>query len=174
MSVVSRAELLVSRLLRFLVGALMIGAVLINFTNVVGRYAFLRPFVWAEEVMQFLNIWVVMLGAALVARNGAHLKMDALYAMIGPRARRVLDAVANLLTVAVSLYVVIQSVHMVRMLTATGQRSVIARIPMNAMYAAIPLGFAVAILFLALWFWRVARGQPAPEAVQADHGIPSR
>lgn len=130
----------------------MIGAVLINFANVVGRYLFLRPFIWAEEIMQFLNIWVVMLGAAVVTRNGAHLKMDAVYSLVPPPARRVLDALTNVVALAVSLYVIVQSIQMIRMLAATGQRSVIARLPMNVMYTAIPLGFGLTILFLLLRF----------------------
>lgn len=149
---VARAELLITRLLQLVVGAIMIGAVLINFANVVGRYLFLRPFIWAEEIMQFLNIWVVMLGAAVITRNGAHLKMDAVYNLVPPPARRILDALTNVLALAVSLYVIVQSIQMIRMLAATGQRSVIARLPMNVMYTAIPLGFGLTVLFLLLRF----------------------
>ena len=164
MSPVARAELFIARLLKVVVGAAMLGGVLINFANVVGRYAFFRPFIWAEEVMQFLNIWVVMLGVAVITRNGTHLKMDAVYNLIPARARRGLDALINLLTVAVSLYVIAQAVQMIQMLAATGQRSVIARFPMNLMYAAIPVGFGSGILFLLLWLWGYFRKARAPEA----------
>lgn len=154
------AEIFVTRLLQFLVGVIMIGAVLVNFANVVGRYVFLHPFVWAEEVMQFLNIWVVMLGAAVITRNGTHLRMDAVYNLASPSVRRVLDTLTNLLALAVLLYVIVQSLQMIRMLAATGQRSVIARVPMNLMYAAIPVGFGCAIFFLLLWLWSFFRGRP--------------
>lgn len=157
-------EIVVTRLLQFLVGVIMIGAVLINFANVVGRYAFLRPFVWAEEVMQFLNIWVVMLGAAVITRNGTHLKMDAVSSSMSGGVRRILEAVTNVLTLAVCLYVIVQSLQMIRMLAATGQRSVIARFPMNVMYAAIPVGFGCAIFFLLLWLWSFFRGRPGAES----------
>lgn len=152
MALVARVEHLIARLLQLVVGAIMIGAVLINFANVVGRYLFLRPFIWAEEIMQFLNIWVVMLGAAVVTRNGAQLKMDAVYNLVPPPARRMLDGLTNVVALAVSLYVIVQSIQMIRMLAATGQRSVIARVPMNVMYTAIPLGFGLTILFLLLRF----------------------
>jgi len=164
MALVSRAELFVARLLQFVVGSVMLGGVLINFANVVARYLFLRPFVWAEEVMQFLNIWVVMLGAAVITRNGTHLKMDAVYNLIPARARRALDALTNLLILAVSAYVIAQALQMIQMLAATGQRSVIARFPMNLMYAAIPVGFGSGILFLLLWLWGYFRKARAPEA----------
>ena len=168
MALVARAELLLARLLQFLVATIMIAAVLINFANVVGRYAFLRPFIWAEEVMQFLNIWVVMLGAAVATRNRTHLKMDAVYTLVPHRARRVLDALAGVLALAVSICVIVQSIQMIQMLAATGQRSVIARLPMNVMYAAIPLGFGCAILFLLLGFWGLFRSRPSAETSRAD------
>jgi TRAP-type C4-dicarboxylate transport system permease small subunit len=167
LSLTARAERSVARLLQFIVGAIMLGAVLTNFANVVGRYVFFRPFIWAEEVMQFLNIWVVMLGAAVITRNGTHLKMDAVYNLTPPGVRRLFDAFTNILAVAVSLYVIVQALEMIRMLAATGQRSVIARFPMNLMYTAIPLGFGCAVLFLVLWFLGLFKRQPAREGTPA-------
>jgi TRAP-type C4-dicarboxylate transport system permease small subunit len=148
----------------------MIAAVAVNFANVVARYLFLRPFVWGEEIMQFMNVWAVMLGAAVVTSHGAHLRMDAFYNLAGPRLRRALEVLSNLLAMAVFLYVIYQSLQMVQMLTGTGQRSVIARVPMNVMYAAIPLGFACGFLFLTNWFLGLWRRQPAPE----DDAEPSK
>jgi TRAP-type C4-dicarboxylate transport system permease small subunit len=161
----SRLETALVRILRSLVGSLMLSAVAINFANVIGRYLFGRPFIWAEEVMQFMNIWAVMLGAAIITFNGTHLRMDAFYQMVPRGVRRLLDALTSLLAIVVSGYIIYQSVQMVGMLSATGQRSVIARVPMNLMYLAVPLGFACTILFLVLWLYRLCRGrEPAPEA----------
>ena len=163
-SLLARAQISLARLLQLLVGAIMIAAVLINFANVVGRYVFLRPLAWAEETMQFLNIWAVMLGAAVVTRNGGHLKMDAVYNTMPLRVRGILDGVANVLALTVFLYVIVQSLQMITMLAATGQRSVIARVPMTLIYAAIPLGFGCAVFFLLLRFLDFFRRRPARDA----------
>ena len=171
MSRLGRAETALDRLLRFVVGAIMILAVVINFANVVARYVLLRPFIWAEETMQFLNVWAVLLGAAVVTRMGTHLKMDALYNLTSPAARRVLDAWGSVLGVAVALYVIAQSVDMIRMLAATGQRSVIARVPMNLMYLAIPLGFGFGVLFAVLRFHSRRRARRAAEAAAAPEVV---
>ena len=168
----NRFEASLIRALRFVIGTLMIVAVLINFANVLGRYVFLKPFVWAEETMQFMHIWAVLLGAAVLTSRGTHLKMDAVYILASPRLRRVLDVFTNLLGVAVSLYVIFYSSQMIQMLTATGQRSVIGRIPMNLMYSAIPLGFGCGVLLLLIWFFRLVRGE-APEPVTRELAPPS-
>ncbi len=167
-----RLEVILIRALRFFIGLLMIAAVTVNFANVVARYLFLKPFVWAEEVMQFMHIWFVMLGAAVVTSHRTHLKMDAVYILASPRLRRVLDVFTNLIGIGVSLYVIAYSAQMIRMLAATGQRSVIARIPMKVMYAAIPLGFGCGVLLLLIWFYRLWRGE-APESVTRELAPPS-
>jgi len=150
----------------------MVGAVLVNFANVLARYLFRSPFVWAEEVMQFMHIWAVMLGAAILASEGRHLKMDAVYILASPRLRRILDVFTNLLGIAVSLYVVYYALTMIQMLAATGQRSVIARIPMKLTYVAIPLGFGCGVFLLAVWFYRLWLGQ-AREPVTRELAPPS-
>ena len=55
-------EVRLMRLLRGTIGCLMLLAVSLNCANVVGRYVFLKPFVWAEEMMQFMHLWIVMRG----------------------------------------------------------------------------------------------------------------
>ena len=164
MSLLGRAEVGLERLLRVVVGAIMIAVVVINFANVVARYLFFRPFIWAEETMQFLNVWAVLLGAAVVTRHNSHLKMDALSSAVPPAVRRVLDAVGAGLAVVVALYVSAQSFDMIRMLYATGQRSVIARVPMDLMYLAIPLGFGCGALFVVLRLRGLRRARRAASA----------
>lgn len=153
----ARGETALAAFLRGLIGALMLGGVGVNLANVVGRYVFSRPFIWAEEIMQFLNVWAVMLGAAVVTREATHLRMDALHHIAPPRVRRALDLTADVVAFAVVAYVVVQSMDMVRMLTRTAQRSVIAGVPMNAMYAAVLLGFGGSALFLVARLVRAAR-----------------
>ena len=167
----NRVEVILIRVLRLFVGLLMMAAVLVNFANVVGRYLLLKPFVWAEEVMQFMHIWAVMLGAAVISSHGTHLKMDAVYILAPPPLRRVLDVFTNLLGIAVYLYVIWQASEMLQMLAATGQRSVIARVPMKLMYAAIPLGFGCGVILLIIWFYRLCRGE-APESVTRELAPP--
>jgi len=171
MRIITRLEGLLIRALRFVVGLLMIVAVTINFANVLARYVFLKPFIWAEETMQFMHVWIVMLGVAILTSHGTHLKMDAAYILAPPRVRRVFDVFTNLLGIGVSLYIIAYSAQMIGMLATTGQRSVIARVPMDLMYAAIPIGFGCGIALLLIWFARLVRGD-APESVTRELAPP--
>ena len=36
---------------RFIIGMAILSGIAINFANVIGRYAYLEPIIWAEEIM---------------------------------------------------------------------------------------------------------------------------
>lgn len=131
------------------VGAVMIGAVLLNFGNVVARYVFLRPFAPAEEILQFMDVWIVMLGAATITREHRHLQMDVLYRALSPSLRRASDLLSAVLTLVLTGYVIVQALRIMLLLHGSGTRSVAASLPMALMYASMPLGFGCGALFLA-------------------------
>jgi TRAP-type C4-dicarboxylate transport system permease small subunit len=54
---------------------------------VVMRYVFNRPPVWADEVVGFMLVGIVMLAAAQSLRRGEHIGVDILVARLGARGR---------------------------------------------------------------------------------------
>ena len=143
------------------VGSVMIAAVLLNFANVVGRYLLFRPIVAAEEILQLMNVWVVMLGAATITRENRHLQVDVLYRALPPALRRASDRLATVLALALTAYVIVQAFRVMAVLHASDHRSVAAGIPMAFMYAAMPVGFGCGALFL-LRRLRTLAGERAP------------
>lgn len=136
---------------RALLGALILAGVVINFANVIGRYVFWRPIIWAEEILVFIMIWCVMLGATVVTWENTHLRMDAVYQLGSPRVRRWLNLVSAIAFLAAAVFVLVESIRVVALVASTGQRSVVAAVPMVIPYAAIPVGFA---LIVAIVIWR--------------------
>ena len=84
--------------IRAALGALILAGVALNFANVVGRYVFWKPIIWAEEILVFIMVWCVMLGATLVTWENQHLRMDAVYHLAPPRLRRWLNLVSTVET----------------------------------------------------------------------------
>lgn len=138
---------------RFLLGLLIFVGIGINFANVVGRYVFSSPFVWAEEILVFIMIWCVFIGAVLVTWEGRHIKMDLLSAKLIPPWRQIVNALTNIGFVLVCLFVIIQSWDVVSLLLETGQQTVIARLPAGMMHASVLVGFGGMLLALLLR-WR--------------------
>jgi TRAP-type C4-dicarboxylate transport system permease small subunit len=131
---------------RYLMAALLLVAVAINFSNVIGRYVFQAAIFWTDEILVFLIIWCVFIGNVAVAYNGAHLKMDLFSARMRGPTRLLINASIALGMLACSVVMVWQSTQVVLLLARTGQVSVTASIPMSLVHIAIPLGFALMAL----------------------------
>lgn len=146
------------RAIRAVLGVLILAGVALNFANVVGRYVFFAPIIWAEEVLVFVMVWCVMLGATLVTWENQHLRMDAVRHLTPPRVRRWLDVAGTLAFLLAGAFVLVQSLRVFLLAAGTGQRSVVAEVPMVVPFAAIPASFAIIVGMLVWRFRRSMRG----------------
>lgn len=64
------------RVLEAVVVVMMAAIVIIMGAQVVARYVFGHPFVWAEEISTYLFIWIVFLGSGLAFQRRAHIALD--------------------------------------------------------------------------------------------------
>ena len=144
--------------IRAALGALILAGVALNFANVVGRYVFFKPIIWAEEVLVFIMIWCVMLGATLVTWENQHLRMDAVHHLTPPRARRWLNLVSTLVFLVAAGFVLVQSLRVAAVVAGTGQQSVVAGIPMVIPYGALPVSFGLIVAALVWRFRAFVRG----------------
>ena len=168
---VPAAAAVMLRVIRAALGSLILSGVLINFANVVGRYVFLKPIIWAEEILIFIMVWCVMLGATVVTWENQHLRMDAVYHVAPPRARRWLNLLSTLAFLFAGVFVLVQSARVVALVASTGQRSVVADIPMVIPYGAIPVSFAVIVAVLVGRFRAFVRaGAPGEPGAAREEG----
>jgi TRAP-type C4-dicarboxylate transport system permease small subunit len=138
---------------RAAIGLILLLAIAINFANIVGRYAFLAPLPWAEEVLSFLVIWGICLGASAVTYDRRHLAMDLFSDRFPPRIRVALDALTLVAMVGFCIFACIQAWQIVSIMARNGQVSITAGIPMTVPYAAFVVGFglmAVAAVVVAV------------------------
>lgn len=71
--------------------------------DVIGRYVFNEPTVWAGEVAAFLMIAVVFLGLAQNLHQGGHIRIDILTSLVSARVRLFLDVIAHAIGVVFSV-----------------------------------------------------------------------
>lgn len=155
---VTRAMARVIAVARAVLGTLILASIAINFANVVGRYLFLSPIIWAEEVMIYIMVWCVFLGAVLVTWEGRHLRMD----LLSTHLRRPWKEIVNLIAVCgllvASGFVAIQSVEAVSLFARLGQKSTTAGIPMVVPHLAVLVGFSLIFLAALVRFRRYVAG----------------
>src|ERR1700675_3756402 len=93
--------------LRVLAGVLLIASIVLNFSNVVGRYFFDASIYWAEEVMLFLMVGCVFLGNGVVAWSGRQLRMDVFVRMTPEPIQKALALLSELIFIAVAIAIVV-------------------------------------------------------------------
>lgn len=62
--------------------------------EVVARYFFTAPTIWAEELSRLTFVWATLLAAPALLRRGQHVRVTVLTATLGARARRAARLVA--------------------------------------------------------------------------------
>jgi TRAP-type C4-dicarboxylate transport system permease small subunit len=130
---------------RAAIGVIILAAITINFANIVGRYVFLAPLPWAEEVLVFLVIWGVCLGASAVTYDNRHLDMDLFVGLFSPRLRAVLEVLKLLTLVGFCTFTMANAATIVGVMARNGQVSITAGVPMTVPYAAFVVGFALIV-----------------------------
>jgi C4-dicarboxylate transporter, DctQ subunit len=135
----------------YAMGLLLLFAVLVNFANVVGRYVFLRPLIWGEEIILYSTIWTVFIGIAVVAWRNIHLRMDVVYELFPPPLKRVVAIIISLVTLWLCSEVVYLGYQVALRLQLNNQRTPAAGIPIFFIYLALPIGFALTALVAAVY-----------------------
>jgi TRAP-type C4-dicarboxylate transport system permease small subunit len=114
--------------------------------QIFSRYTALIPaYIWTEEMARFFFIWMIMLGAMVGIRDGAHFDAD-LWPELSPRADALLRIVSNVFVLVFALVFVWYGVKFVQF--GWHQTSELAELPMPYIFLAWPLAGLTWVLFL--------------------------
>ena len=171
MSVLTRVEGALIGGVRIIVGASIFVSIGINFANIAGRYLFSEPILWAEEILNYLMVWSVFLGAVLVTWEGRHIKMDLLSARFRRPASTILNIVTVVVFAAVCVFMIVQSWTVTNMARMIDQRSVAAEMPMMYAHVAVLLGFAGMLLAVLLRLPQYVRNVFGSETAAAQKQV---
>jgi TRAP-type C4-dicarboxylate transport system permease small subunit len=133
------------------------------FANVALRFLTDQSILWVEEVSRFLMIWLTFLGSGIVLRYGAHVAIDTLAQKLPGLAFSIRGAVLGVLVAFFAAMVWLGTRYAI---LTWGQTTPVLGIPFGAVYLAMPIGFALMIVHLALMateYVRSGRFLVAPE-----------
>jgi len=150
---------------RGLIIAMMAVMVALVFANVVSRYMFNYSIIWAEELSQYLMVWITFLGAGLAMREGRHVAVEMLQdALPQPLARTarviVLASILAFLATLVVLGAMFANF-------AWEQETPVMNIPTGIPYLAVPIGaalFFVHMVFISRDY--LHKRVEAPESIE--------
>ena len=127
--------------------------------QVFARYVFNHPLMWPEEICRYLQIWMVMLGAAVVMRRGGHLAIDIVTAMLPPKVKKITDIIVFAAVIIFFCIVFWFGIQVAQ--NAGRQTSPAVGIPMIYVYSALPVGGALILMETVIRFIRfIKTGNP--------------
>ncbi len=160
-------EWLLVTLNRWIVIAMMAVMVTLVFVNVVCRYILNFSIIWAEEVSQYLMVWVTFLGAGLALRQGRHVAIEMLQDRLPSRARRMTRHLVALLLILFMGILTVLGFQFARF--AWDQETPVLNIPLGIPYMAVPIGALLLGIHLFLLYRSFICGSfDVPESLEAE------
>lgn len=156
-AVLSRAE-------EILIGTLILSASCILFANVVARYVFNDGFSWAEELVRYQIVWMVLLGASVAARQGIHIGIDILRRFSPAPVAKAITLLVHGLSVVFCAFLVFYGIELTEQTQRFGQVSSALQAPMWVVQLAIPVGAGLMALRFAQHFMRTLRDRERPSS----------
>ena len=146
---------------RALVISLLAAMAVMVFANVALRFLTDHSILWTEEASRYAMVWLTFIGAGPVLRYGAHIGIDTLERALPRHARIIRATIFALLSIFFAVMIVVGIRY--SMLT-WAQTTPVLGIPIGAVYLAMPIGFALMFVHLAL----MARGYVARRDLLGD------
>jgi C4-dicarboxylate transporter DctQ subunit len=134
------------RVAEFASAGCLLVACIINLANITGRYFFHAPIVWAEEMMQFLMIGGVFLGAPMVTLKRAHISMDMILLIFPAHIRVLLDIFSQVALLFVCCVVIWLGIPVILQFIDFGQLTDAAAIPVAIPQSVIPVGLFLMVI----------------------------
>ncbi len=129
----------------FLAGTIIFTSLLL-FVNVVLRYVFMKPIYWAEELVRYLMVWLIFIGASQVTSWGGHVGVDILPRFLSKRGNLILAFAVNVVCIAFCIVLAYYSFGQMLRVKNAQQVSPALEIPMWLAYAAIPAGSVLMLI----------------------------
>jgi len=108
------------------------------------RYVMGHPFVWADELANWLFVWVIYLGASVLVRKDAHLKVEIVIDRLPPRLNQWRTLGVNLLVLAFLALLFVQTIELLRKFGTTPSAAM--KVPMGLFFGCGMVFVAIAII----------------------------
>lgn len=137
--------------------------------EVLARYFFIRPTVWAAELSQLCLIWGCLIGMAWLLSARRHIAVDAVIQLLPPGAQRWIEAAAMLVVAAFSAMVTWKGWDIFLDSFERGRTTgSLLDLPSWVVELAVPLGFALLFIQALIEAVRSLRGTGADREIAIE------
>jgi TRAP-type C4-dicarboxylate transport system permease small subunit len=125
--------------------------------GVFSRYVLVRTFTWYDEIARACFVWLTFLGAAVGVKRQAHFRLHILVDRLSPRRREAAEILLPLLVIFFAGVLIQQGLVFLEL--GKFQQTPVMGLPKTWIYAAIPIGGALMVLYSLGPLWRALRGR---------------
>jgi len=129
------------------------------FLGVFSRYVMGRTFTWYDEIARLVFVWIVFLGAAVGVRRSGHFRLHLVIDRFPPALSRAADIFGVLAIMLFGGVLIQQGWKLVEL--GQFQQTPVMGLSKGYVYASMPAGGALIILYSLRHLWRAVRGVPA-------------
>lgn len=129
------------------------------FLGVFSRYVLARTFTWYDEIARLLFVWIVFLGAAVGVKRGVHFRLHLVVDRFPPALQRATVIFGVLVVMGFGWILIQQGWKLVEL--GRFQQTPVMGLSKQYIYASVPVGGVLVILFSLTHLWRALRGLPA-------------
>ncbi|MBN1849792.1 MAG: TRAP transporter small permease [Deltaproteobacteria bacterium] len=134
---------------KLLVGWFILASALLAFLLVVLRYFFGRGLTWGSEMVIVLMVWAAFFGAGIAIREKSHIELEVVRDQLPPAFRLPVIVLADLLCVALMLFIMIFGAKWTLFLYHSEGINVATQIPEWILFLCVPLaGLTMLIRYL--------------------------
>jgi len=139
------------------------GIIVISFGNALLRFVMNLDVAWSMELSTFLMLWVTFLGCAAAAARGAHMRVTEIIAyVLSAPARRWLEIGINLVVSAVLASIIWYGGRL--SIRTWEQETTVLYWPVGLLYAAMPVGTLLTLVFIIHQTVRLVRSSESDES----------
>ena len=147
-AVLHKLCLYIQKIINVVMILMMAVMTVVMFSQIVMRVVVGNALVWAEELLRFMFIWLTFLGLPVAIYHNDLTRFDLLQEKLSGTARKVLESLIYILIAVVLFFTAQGSFTLVSRQMA--QTATSLPLKMGVIYAVIPFGAIVRILFLAV------------------------
>ncbi len=142
----------ISKFEEFVVAYGTITLAILTISNVLSRNLFHQSLYFVEEVNEFLIVFITFLGTSYAARKGRHIRMSAIFDIVGDRVKKIMISITSLFSSLILFWLSYITLMYIRNLYMTGRVSPLLTIPLYLVWFWAPLGLFLTALQYALTF----------------------
>jgi TRAP-type C4-dicarboxylate transport system permease small subunit len=125
--------------------AVMMGYfVIATILQVLFRFVLRIPASWTEETAKYTFIWMTFVGSSLGAKNFGHIRVDMLENALKGPSKLALNLFCQVMFLLFAVILTVVGINMLISLSTRPQISAALKIPMQWVYAALPVGMGLA------------------------------